>query len=223
MLNRKSLVVLLLSLCSTVLYATEPQNLQITKDILINYYDSGAYTQDINAVVYQAQNYLAAVTAQQAKQTAPEKLAIVFDIDETSLSTYANSYKLNFGGSYDEIRASIDKGQFPAIPATLALYQQAKKAGLHIFFITGRRDTAELRKNTAQNLRAVGFDKYDALYMRPVNDNNSSASTYKTATRKKIVDQGYDIVINIGDQISDLGGGYADRTYKLPNPYYYIP
>ena len=33
----------------------------------------------------------------------------------------------------------------------------------------------------------------------------------------------YDIVANFGDQYSDLIGGHADRTVKLPNPTYYLP
>jgi hypothetical protein len=27
----------------------------------------------------------------------------------------------------------------------------------------------------------------------------------------------------MGDQLSDLEGGYAERTFKLPNPFYWIP
>lgn len=226
MLSRKNLALfscILLSLCNTTLYAAEPQNLQITKDILVNYHDSGAYEQDIKAVTYQAQNYLSAVIAQQKTQNSKEKLAVVFDIDETALSNYDDMQKLHFGGTYDEIKASIALGKLPAIPATLALYQQAKKANLYVFFITGRKDSAELRKNTADNLHAVGFDKYDGLFLKPVNYNEPTVSTYKTDARKKITDQGYHIVLNIGDQMSDLNGGYADRTYKLPDPYYYIP
>jgi hypothetical protein len=30
-------------------------------------------------------------------------------------------------------------------------------------------------------------------------------------------------VANFGDQYSDLKGGYADRTFKLPNPNYFLP
>ena len=30
------------------------------------------------------------------------------------------------------------------------------------------------------------------------------------------------VVASIGDQYSDLDGGYADRTYKLPNPTYFV-
>jgi len=37
------------------------------------------------------------------------------------------------------------------------------------------------------------------------------------------VAQGYDILLTIGDQYSDLKGGYADKGFKLPNPMYYLP
>ena len=34
---------------------------------------------------------------------------------------------------------------------------------------------------------------------------------------------GYDIVANFGDQFSDLNGGFADTTFKIPNPNYFLP
>jgi len=56
-------------------------------------------------------------------------------------------------------------------------------------------------------------------------DPNGSCTTihYKSATRAHIESLGYDIVANFGDQFSDLKGGSADRTFKLPNPNYYLP
>ena len=46
---------------------------------------------------------------------------------------------------------------------------------------------------------------------------------YKSGTRAYIESLGYTIVANFGDQISDLEGGYATRTFKMPNPNYYLP
>jgi predicted secreted acid phosphatase len=46
---------------------------------------------------------------------------------------------------------------------------------------------------------------------------------YKANTRKHIESLGYDIVLNVGDQWSDLQGGHADYTLKLPNPTYFLP
>jgi predicted secreted acid phosphatase len=46
---------------------------------------------------------------------------------------------------------------------------------------------------------------------------------YKSGTRAYIESQGYDIVANFGDQFSDLEGGFADKTFKMPNPNYFLP
>jgi predicted secreted acid phosphatase len=46
---------------------------------------------------------------------------------------------------------------------------------------------------------------------------------YKSGTRAYIESQGYDIVADMGDQFSDLEGGFADRAFKMPNPNYYLP
>lgn len=48
---------------------------------------------------------------------------------------------------------------------------------------------------------------------------------YKSQTRSHIESAaggGYDVVANYGDQFSDLIGGHADRSVKLPNPTYYL-
>src|SRR5581483_320140 len=54
---------------------------------------------------------------------------------------------------------------------------------------------------------------------------NASCATipYKSGVRAHIEDLGFDIVANFGDQFSDLEGGFADRTFKLPNPNYFLP
>ena len=46
---------------------------------------------------------------------------------------------------------------------------------------------------------------------------------YKSGTRAYIESQGYDIVANFGDQFSDLLNGFANKTFKMPNPNYYLP
>jgi predicted secreted acid phosphatase len=46
---------------------------------------------------------------------------------------------------------------------------------------------------------------------------------YKSGTRAYIESQGYEIVGNFGDQFSDLEGGFADKTFKMPNPNYFLP
>lgn len=50
-----------------------------------------------------------------------------------------------------------------------------------------------------------------------------STISFKSSERKKLQQEGYKIVGNIGDQWSDiLGTPEGDRTFKLPNPMYYV-
>jgi acid phosphatase len=46
---------------------------------------------------------------------------------------------------------------------------------------------------------------------------------FKAAERRKLAEQGWVIAVNVGDQASDLDGGHAERTYRLPNPFYLVP
>jgi HAD superfamily, subfamily IIIB (Acid phosphatase) len=51
----------------------------------------------------------------------------------------------------------------------------------------------------------------------------ASAVDFKAPERRKIAEQGYTILLSMGDQQSDLDGGYAEHTFKLPSPVYYLP
>jgi hypothetical protein len=44
-----------------------------------------------------------------------------------------------------------------------------------------------------------------------------SIADFKTSQREAIEANGYDIIANIGNNTTDLSGGYADTTYKLPD------
>jgi hypothetical protein len=45
---------------------------------------------------------------------------------------------------------------------------------------------------------------------------------FKTTERIKVEAEGYTIIANIGDQMSDIEGGHAQCTFKVPNPFYFI-
>jgi acid phosphatase len=199
--------------------AQEPANIAVVKKQLIQYHDTGAYDKDINSTMTQAMQYLKKRVAE--NKSNAKKLAIVLDIDETSLSNYSDIRELDFGGTIEQIQLAEDKGSDPAIEPTLKLYQFAKANKVAVFFITGRHESE--REATSQNLKAVGYDNWDGLILRDGEYTKAPAAVYKTAMRKKLSSEGYDIILNIGDQKSDLEGGYSDKTFKLPNPYYFIP
>jgi predicted secreted acid phosphatase len=62
------------------------------------------------------------------------------------------------------------------------------------------------------------------LTLRPSSTDSESTSAYKSAARARIVAEGYRIVLNVGDQWSDLKGSpEAEFSVKYPDPYYLIP
>ena len=72
------------------------------------------------------------------------------------------------------------------------------------------------------NLRQAGFDTWQAVILKPDAMHVASAAEYKTPQRQAIEDAGYTIILNVGDQPSDLTGGYAERDILLPNTMYRI-
>src|SRR3954469_17593292 len=149
----------------------------------------------------------------------PRKPAIVLDIDETALSNYSAISADNFTfGTNSQAEATNEVGT--AIPATLALYQDAISKGIAVFFITGRGEAS--RAHTEHNLQTQGYTKWNAVVLKPAGSTLTTVA-YKSAARADIIKQGYEIVANIGDQYSDLAGGNADVAYKLANPFYFLP
>ena len=189
-----------------------------------DYVDSGRYEADISAVVDQARIFL------DARASRGGKLALVVDIDETALSNLpslrANDYGFIVAGPCDLPRgpcglvAWIGMARAEPIKPVLALTRLARERGVSVFFLTGRPE--RLRDPTERNLRAAGYE-WTAVLLKPDALSTRSAVEFKAPERKKLVDQGYTIIVNIGDQMSDLEGGFAERTYKLPNPFYFVP
>jgi len=102
----------------------------------------------------------------------------------------------------------------------LALARRARELEVAVFFISGR--PRNLREATERNLREQGYE-WTGLILRPDDAQFASAVDFKAPERRKITEQGFTIVLSVGDQESDLKGGYAERTFKLPNPVYYLP
>lgn len=204
---------------------TQPLNLGQLKNQIYFYICSGAYDSDLNTVLVQARSYVAERGAHVVKP------AIVLDIDETSLSNLPVELVDDFAYLRDipcvpdmsmpcGFNNWVAEARAKPIDGTLALFRTAKQHHVAVFFITGRHENE--RAATEKNLKAAGYENWDGLVLRRAGD-NQTVSQYKSGARAKIAEEGYTIIANVGDQHSDLAGGYAERTYKLPNPMYFIP
>ncbi len=198
-------------------------NLGEVKSQLKHYYDcdgkSGCYEADLEQQAARAIEFL---KQRAAKRDGNEKLAVVFDIDETCLSNYPYYALTDFGYEAGRFDMWAMAANAAPIAPMLKLYNTARELHLDLFFITGRSE--QQRFATEQNLLKAGYKDWTGLTLRTTADTGKKASEYKPAARKKIVEQGYKIVLNVGDQESDLiGDPQAEMSLKLPNPFYFIP
>jgi acid phosphatase len=207
---------------------TQPINVGQLKSVLREYRYCGNYDKEFADKISEAKSFI-------QKATQSEKPALVLDIDETSLSNWLEIEQDDFafipggpctlqtGSACGDLQWELS-ARAEALPSTLDLFNTAKSLGVAIFFITGRPDRPDLRAATVHNLKEAGYDGWKELFMRPISSPGASVSEYKTRFRKHIQDDlHYHVIANVGDQQSDLVGGYADPSIQGAKSLYYIP
>jgi hypothetical protein len=192
-------------------FAAGPPPAPATPEEIVAYHDSGEWSDDISRVIRRARRHLSA-------HLSEKRPAIVLDVDDTSLSSYRCLKKVDFKRSQSDCAGP---GNMPAIGQTRSLYRYARRHHVTVFFITGRRES--IRATTIANLHRAGYAGRLHVRLRPNRERPGTHDGWKARTRAAIVDRGYRIIANVGDQRSDLDGGSALRTFKLPNPMYVIP
>ncbi|WCJ42587.1 HAD superfamily subfamily IIIB acid phosphatase [Euphorbia peplus] len=176
---------------------------------------------DSNVVVHNSHAF-----AQTVNLTGHGNDVWVFDIDDTLLSTYALQQARGFGSEpvealSMEASSNIDLFDLPALPASLKLYNKLLDMNFTPVLLTGRAEF--LRNGTEENLLKVGYTNWNRLILRGDGDKDKKAVDYKSEKRQELIDEGYIIHGSSGDQWSDLlGYAVAERSFKVPNPMYYI-
>ncbi len=224
MLQRLLPLVLALTLALPSLPAqqvSEPKNLYTLKQEINAYVASGAYGREVARVAAEANQYLLRRIPRGIPKHAKhsQKLAVVFDIDETTLSNLRHIQANDYGYIPKVWDAWVAAGQATAIFPVQAIYNTAVNAKVDVFFITGRKQGDA--PGTERNLRQVGYENWTKIFYKP-DDFAESTRAFKIVTRRQLAAEGYLIIANIGDQQSDLAGGYAEKTFKLPNPFYLV-
>ncbi len=228
-------------------------NIDILRQQIRNYYGDplgtgvfdpkGNYAKEASSVAAAGKRWLAHARWQHHNG----RKAVVFDVDDTTLATW--NYEIFSNWAYNPATNStyVLGELFPAVPGMVDLANRAKAHGYALIFITGRpaaQEAATLGNLTDSD--TIGLDAgyptpatlvngEDGLFTKPALADYPdylkavcgavacNTVQYKSATRAHIESLGYDIVADFGDQYSDLKGGHADRTFKMPNPNYFLP
>ncbi|MFD7118861.1 HAD family acid phosphatase [Streptomyces sp. NPDC059922] len=157
--------------------------------------DYTVWQRDVAAVVAEARPWIEARTA----SAGTEKQAIVLDIDNTALETHFHPFW---------------QLPTPAVSDVRELARYADSRGVAVFFVTARPGI--IQSLTDWNLKEAGYP-VDGLYVRDLPDLFEEVSAYKTEKRAEIEAKGYTIIANIGNNTTDIVGGHAERTFKLPD------
>ncbi|MFI0786526.1 HAD family acid phosphatase [Streptomyces lydicus] len=190
------------------------------------------YARQVHGIEAKARTYLTKALAKSARSGKKAKPAIVLDMDDTTLLTYNYELQVGFHFTPESQDKYLESTDMDPVFGMNRLVNWAHDKGAEVFFLTGRKEAQ--RDWSVRNLKNVGYDvalDRRHVYLKdkehpPAYLPCGAACTtieYKSGTRKHIESLGYDIVANFGDQYSDLSGGAGDRTFKLPNPMYYLP
>jgi len=188
-------------------------NLSIAKDEVINYHNSGKYETETAKVVDEAiEKFNGTASGQNS--------AVVFDVDETAVTSYDHYRKWDFGYVPKYFDMWVDSAKAPAVPAVLNLYNYLIKKNYKIVFVTGRKEYQY--EATYKNLINAGYTKFDTLIVKGEEYSGQTAEKYKSEKRSELAEKGYIISGTVGDQWSDLNGPNHGIQVKIPNYMYII-
>ncbi len=168
----------------------------------------------------------------------PRLLAATLDIDEVILSnihmnSYCNGpiqfYASDYFTGPDGRPWPRGSRLNPLLPGAKELLQCLKKLKLDVFLITGRRES--IRSETVENFDVLGLTTGEKLIdaspshllMCPDAEYpplGESIRPFKEARRAEI-ERVFRIVVNVGDQVSDLGE-HGDVQVLTPHHFYHI-
>ena len=201
----------------------------IVGDEIIEFRESGGYQADIRGVNSRARAYIKSWLDEQcgANATVAQvrgcRAMIVSDIDDTLISWYSFYADPAIDFQYVSVAEAAAKEGCtpPAIKQTVALLQYAQSRGVAVVLMTGRKEAERATTNAC--MKRIGFTGYRQLILRSPAEARLSAQDYKSGHRRQLEQAGWNIMLSIGDQPSDMLGGSTDAGFLLPNPMYMIP
>lgn len=147
-----------------------------------------------------------------ANRESKKTLAIITDIDETILDNSPYSGKqIELDEDYTTSRWDewVNLKSAKAIPGSLEFFHYAASKGVEVFYITNRDQ--HQKEATLENLKAVGFPFADDRHILLRGEDSGKE------TRRKKVEASYEIVMLIGDNLSDFSYLFEKRSAEERN------
>ena len=200
---------------------------------LHTYSPTGAYVDEMQALEADADGYLDKTAkhfgghGHNAPSGTP---AILLDIDDTTLNTYSYEIYSNFVFNPTTNAAFVNASVFPPVPGMPDLEHTRSRTATRSSS-SPAAPVAHDRHGHESDERGLSDTDSSHLFLKDLTapwlascaTSTCATTQYKSLTRQHIESLGYDIVANFGDQFSDLNGGFADATFKVPNPMYFLP
>ncbi len=166
---------------------------------------------EMRAIYYQTYNFAKTILLNKLPYADTlKRKAIVVDIDETVLDNSpfeAHCILSNTSYSRKEWETWVNKASAKALPGAVDFLNYAKYKDVETFYVSNRRKN--LKQKTMQNLIDRGFPFVDSMHVLL----RDSVST-KRYRRAKIL-KNYDILLYIGDNLTDFSEIYEDRDSLL--------
>ncbi|MGL5617228.1 MAG: 5'-nucleotidase, lipoprotein e(P4) family [Sarcina sp.] len=167
--------------------------------------DSG----EAEALEYEAYNSATNYLSQIAKEPSSKPKAVILDLDETCLNNAAfQGYEIeNNNGifNYNTWTQWVNFAEAPAIPGSVAFTQAAEKAGIEVFYVSGRSQSQ--LDATVKNLKKDGFaDANNAHVFLYPSTQNGKQPTFDQIEEK------YNVEMFVGDQLTDMGSAFQNKT-----------
>jgi 5'-nucleotidase (lipoprotein e(P4) family) len=184
-----------------------------TREIPVKEHTIQALLWQQNAAEYKALTYQAYNLAQLqldkilTKNTFKKPIAIVTDIDETVLDNSPYSGKqVELDENYSSLRWAewVSKKKAAVIPGALSFFKYAESKGVSIFYISNR--SSKQTKETIENLKLKGFPFADEAHVI------LKGSKDEKETRRNYVRKTHEIVLFLGDNLSDFTTVFENRS-----------
>ena len=145
------------------------------------------------------------------------RVAVVFDIDDTLLSSWpyerAQDPPLSFHP--DTWSAFVASCGYEPIAPTINLLNDLRRRGVYVAVISGGSDA--IADSFTSCLTRNGVQGWDQATFRPASAAGMTAAQFKVRARMALEKKGYAIIASIGDQVSDMSWGHLERGFLLPN------